>query len=223
MVNILPKPQWVGESTRKPLQWRHNECDSVSNHQSHDYLLNRLFGCRSKKTSKLRFTGLCAGNSPGTGEFPAQMASNAENVSIWWRHHERKWFKAAVDLVIFRTIMLLTIIESCCITRLCHTLLPLLTAQNYRTKWPIFPWPEVDPADLSYVSIGWGNFSPLIMFLRPWRYCLCIHILYLYMNMIRWNDCKSVTDNDCQMCLKQINLIQTKWNRRRFVHKHSWN
>ena len=22
------------------------------------------------------------------GEFPAQMASNAENVSIWWRHHE---------------------------------------------------------------------------------------------------------------------------------------
>ena len=24
----------------------------------------------------------------GTGEFPAQMASNAENVSISWRHHE---------------------------------------------------------------------------------------------------------------------------------------
>ena len=42
----------------------------------------------SKKTSKLRVIGLCAGNSPGTGEFPAQMASNAENVSIWWRHHE---------------------------------------------------------------------------------------------------------------------------------------
>ena len=38
-------------------------------------------------TSKLRVTGLCVGNSPGTGEFPAQMASNAENVSMWWRHH----------------------------------------------------------------------------------------------------------------------------------------
>ena len=25
--------------------------------------------------------------STGTDEFPAQMASNAENVSIWWRHH----------------------------------------------------------------------------------------------------------------------------------------
>ena len=43
--------------------------------------------CRSKKTSKLRVTGLCAMNSQVTGEFPAQIASNAENVSIWWRHH----------------------------------------------------------------------------------------------------------------------------------------
>ena len=33
------------------------------------------------------------GNSPVTGEFPAQMASNAENVSIWWRHHEQRWAK----------------------------------------------------------------------------------------------------------------------------------
>ena len=46
-----------------------------------------LFRRRSKKTSKVSVTGLCAGNSPGTGEFPAQRASNAENVSIWWHHH----------------------------------------------------------------------------------------------------------------------------------------
>ena len=71
-------------------RWRHNERDSVSNHQHHGYLLNRLFRRRSKKTSKLRVTGLYAGNSPGTGEFPAQMASNAENVSLWWRHHVSK-------------------------------------------------------------------------------------------------------------------------------------
>ena len=70
------------------LQWRHNGRDSVSNHQLHDCLLNRIFRRISKKTSKLRVTGVCAGNSPGTGEFPAQMASYAENVSIWWRHHE---------------------------------------------------------------------------------------------------------------------------------------
>ena len=69
------------------LRWRHNGRDGVSNHQPHDCLLNHLFRRRSKKTLKLRVTGLCEGNSPGTGEFPAQMASNAENVTIWWRHH----------------------------------------------------------------------------------------------------------------------------------------
>ena len=50
------------------LQWCHNGHDSVSNHQPHDGLLNRLSRRRSRKTSKLRVTGLCAGNSPGTGE-----------------------------------------------------------------------------------------------------------------------------------------------------------
>ena len=49
---------------RSPLRWRHNGHDGVSNHQPRHCLLNRLFGCRSKKTSKLRVTGLCAGNSP---------------------------------------------------------------------------------------------------------------------------------------------------------------
>ena len=54
--------------------------------QPHDYstVYSRR---RSKETSKLRVTGPCAGNSPVTGEFPAQMASNAENVFIWWRLH----------------------------------------------------------------------------------------------------------------------------------------
>ena len=69
------------------LRWHLNGHDGVSNHQPHHCLLNRLFGCRSKNTSKLRVTGLCAGYSPGTGEFPAYMACYAENVSIWWRHH----------------------------------------------------------------------------------------------------------------------------------------
>ena len=53
------------------LQWRHNERDGVSNHQPRDCLLNRLFSRRSKKTSKVRVTGLCAENSPVSGEFPA--------------------------------------------------------------------------------------------------------------------------------------------------------
>ena len=79
-----------------------NECPIVDHHNGvimnamtsqitctgHDGLLNRLFRRRSKKTSKLRATGLCEGNSQVTCEFPSQMASNAENVSIRWRHHD---------------------------------------------------------------------------------------------------------------------------------------
>ena len=64
-----------------PLQWRHNGHDSVSNQQPHHCLLNRLSRRRSKKTSKLRVTDFCVGNSPVASEFPAQMASNAENFS----------------------------------------------------------------------------------------------------------------------------------------------
>ena len=70
------------------LKWRHNDRHGISNHQPHDYLLNRLSRRWWKKTSKIHVTGLCEGNSPVTGEFPAQKASNAEIVSIWWRHHE---------------------------------------------------------------------------------------------------------------------------------------
>ena len=54
----------------KSLQWRHNGHDGVSNHQPHNCLLNRLYGRRSKKTSKLLVTGLCVGNSPGPVNSP---------------------------------------------------------------------------------------------------------------------------------------------------------
>ena len=68
------------------LQWRHNERDLR-------IPASRLFTqpfiqAQIKETSKLRVTGLCEGNSPTTDEFPTQMSSNAENIPIWWRHHD---------------------------------------------------------------------------------------------------------------------------------------
>ena len=82
-----PRPKLDNAFVNLSLRWRHNGRDSISNHHPHHCLLNRSFRRRSKKTSKLCVTGLCVGNSPVTGEFPAQMASNTENFSIWWRHH----------------------------------------------------------------------------------------------------------------------------------------
>ena len=70
----FPSPE---AAEAKSVQWRHNERFGVSNHQR----LHCVLRCKSKKTLKLRVTGLCEGNSPVTGEFPAQRASNAENIS----------------------------------------------------------------------------------------------------------------------------------------------
>ena len=64
-----------------------------------------LFKCRSKKTPEPRATGLCEGNSSVTGEFLSRRTSNAENVSIGWRHHvhdqsarlHRDWFRWKLD------------------------------------------------------------------------------------------------------------------------------
>ena len=81
-----------------PIQWRHNECGGVSNHRCLDCLPNRLFRRISKKTSKLRVTGLCERYYQTNGEFPAQRASNAENVSIWLHHHAE-----AIHIPVFRT------------------------------------------------------------------------------------------------------------------------
>ena len=61
------------------LQWRHNEHDGVSHREPHECFVNRLFKRRSKKITFF-VTDFCGGNSSVT--FPAQRASNAENVSI---------------------------------------------------------------------------------------------------------------------------------------------
>ena len=126
---------------RATLQYRHNEHDGISNHRSLGCLLNRLFRCTSKKTSKLRVTGPCITNVFATRRknfsqwhrsfqrkllshwlkllrhvaimlviqgpgFPAQRASNVENVSIWWRMKVRYDF-FEVYMIINDLILLL--------------------------------------------------------------------------------------------------------------------
>ena len=65
------------------IRWCHNGLDSISNHQPHDCLLNRLFRHRSKKTSKLRVTGLCAVNSPHKWPLTRKMTSSC-TMSYHW-------------------------------------------------------------------------------------------------------------------------------------------
>ena len=77
-----------------PLHWRNNYHDSVSNHQTHACLLNRLFRRRSKKTSKLCVAGHCAGNSPGPVNSPHKWPVTRKMfpfddviMQLWTTHH----------------------------------------------------------------------------------------------------------------------------------------
>ena len=71
------------------LQWRHDGCNGIWKHRCHDFLLKRLFRCRSKRISQFRVIGFCEGNPPVTSGFPLKRASNTEHVSLWWRHPDR--------------------------------------------------------------------------------------------------------------------------------------
>ena len=109
------------------LHWRHNDYDGVSNHHPNGCLLNRLFTPRSKKTSKLRVTGLCVGNSPGPVNSPHKgpvtrkmfpfddvimkhsyimitKATNNTKISVKWRflansNDRRKWKRPIKQLL----------------------------------------------------------------------------------------------------------------------------
>ena len=98
------------------LQWRHNERDGVSNQQRLDCLFNRLFRRISKKTSKLRVTGLCEGNPPVIDGFPSQRISKLKMfpsmTSSWYPGMKvirdssgLKWTRERTSSCIFNWIM----------------------------------------------------------------------------------------------------------------------
>ena len=43
----------------------------------------------NKETSESALLSRCEGNPPVAGGLPSQKDSDVENVSIWWRHHDR--------------------------------------------------------------------------------------------------------------------------------------
>ena len=129
------------------LQWRHKRRDSVSNHQPHDCLLIRLFRRRWTKTSKLRVTGLCAGNSSGTDEFPRKWPVTRKMFSIWWRHHDEttrnseillmkystNFLKNSRGYLTWRTLHLMYGISNWCQLSACHC----NQIQTYLTPFPL--------------------------------------------------------------------------------------
>ena len=79
------------------------------------------------------------GNSPGTGEFPAQMASNAENVSIWWCHHVIIWIYGSFAEFEMLWNFLARILPVClwCIVQIMNSLSPsdVIWCLQWLRKW----------------------------------------------------------------------------------------
>ena len=112
-VSLNPQKTPHSSSYNGPLPWRHNGRDSISNHQPYDCLLNHLFRRRWKKTSKLRGTGLCVGNSAGTSEFPAQgpviqkmFPFDYIIIELWFCFFWWIWWKLAVFLMALHYVAL---------------------------------------------------------------------------------------------------------------------
>ena len=87
------------------LQWRYNERNGVSNYRRIDCLLNFLFRRRSKKTSKLRVTGLCEGNSPHKGPIRRKLFSfdDAIMVYIYFASRDNMLFDILYICFVIRT------------------------------------------------------------------------------------------------------------------------
>ena len=127
--------------------WRHNGWGSDLNHQPHDCLLNRLFRRRSKKTLKLRVTVFCAGNSSGTGEFPAQMASNAENVSMSLHNTE------------LRTVLMLADMKNEIFPLASTIILSKFLSLSYRRSVDCDLLKSLGDAKTSHIKVNWSFFT----------------------------------------------------------------
>ena len=78
---------YIETGPRSTLHWYHN--DTVASQITSLTVVYSIVysGTDQRNIKAPRHWPLC-GEFTGTGEFPVKMACNAENGSIWWRHHE---------------------------------------------------------------------------------------------------------------------------------------
>ena len=122
----------------------------------------------------LRHWPLC-GVSPGTGEFPAQMASNTENVSIWWRHHVKCFISMKQKNIINQWVSARK--TTPLLTHWCYIFLALAhrnSAITFRTwVWLI----EV---------LHFGSFSVSLIWIHA-NNCRCCMFVFVFKTEIQWN------------------------------------
>ena len=195
-----------------PLPWRHNEHDGVSNHRHLHCLFSCWFRRRSKKTSKLRVTGLCASNPLVTGEFPAQMAIKVENVSIWWYHHAYHW---TCKMLRFRIDWNERMPKE-------HVLFVLVFM--YKIKYTSGIWSQYIKFSIWYTSGIWSQYIKFsILYISKFcikcsclksKWCNVSYLSYLKGgNPIQSVECSHRRANIVNICINLCELWDIHWNR----------
>ena len=182
----------------KTLLWRQNGRDDVSNHQPHECLLNRLFRRRSNKTSKSALLALCEGNSPVTGEFPAQRASNAEHVSIWWRHH------VVLKVMHNRVAIPLISLQLCChdMEKICIILMNMNPIDLYKSHNALVPYPTMHHFEIPLV-ISVTSHGPRAV--TWWRHGNAFQ-------MVAIHEYRDDRNEEFHMLLISLSLDSRKWS-----------
>ena len=102
-VDIMATTNLGRLNCHKPLQWRHNERDGISNHLRLDCLFNFCLGADQRKHQS------SASLVTGDRCIPSQRVSNAENVYIWWRHLDttycQRWFESDGYMNVISTVI----------------------------------------------------------------------------------------------------------------------
>ena len=87
------------------LQWRHNEHDNTGVSIVWATVCSGADYRKHQRSASLAFV---RGIEESTGGFHSQWASNAENVSIWWRHHDRFGVDGKLqgtNILVFRNVL----------------------------------------------------------------------------------------------------------------------
>ena len=87
---------------------------------------------------------------PLRGWIPAQMASNAENISIWWRHHDLLYW---IDQQLLK---MMPINDYCCFDLLSHTFLSYCLKPEQGSFW-VWAQPVRDDVTLTSSLVGWAH------------------------------------------------------------------
>ena len=206
------------------MQWRHHEWwlfhygddmkNIVASRITANYLFNRLFRIISKKTSKPALLVRCEWNPPVTGGFPSQRVSNAESVSMLWRHYELWFFVSGLINVPASWVQLSAVMTSLLIVVAADS--GKKTSKITSSSFTAYPWWRHQMETFSaLLALCVGN-SPVPVnspHKGQWRGALMFSLICAWIN--DWENNREAGDLRCHRGHYDVNVMDGLMQKRR--------